>query len=87
MIEVVIDSINNYDYLLKDKNNNKYTISIELLDDILEVNDRIYINKNLLDNNVFYRFGKVYEDKNAKEKDIIKVIRSNQEFYLQRYYG
>ena len=86
MIEVIIESINNYDYLLKDKDN-RYTISIELLDDKLEVNDKLYINKKLLNNNVFYRFGKLYEDKNAKEKDIIKVVRDNNEFYLQRYYG
>ena len=87
MIEVIIESINNYDYILKDKFNNKYTMSIELLDDKLEVNDKLFINKNLLNKNVFYRFGKIYEDKNAKEKDIIKVIRENNEFYLQRYYG
>lgn len=87
MIEVIIESINNYDYILKDKFNNKYTMSIELLDDKLEINDKLFINKNLLNKNVFYRFGKIYEDKNAKEKDIIKVIRENNEFYLQRYYG
>lgn len=86
MIEVIIESINNYDYLLKDKDN-RYTISIELLDEKLEVNDKLYINKKLLNNNVFYRFGKLYEDKNVKEKDLIKVVRNNKEFYLQRYYG
>ena len=87
MIEVVIESVNNYDYVLKDKFNNKYTMSIELFDDNLEVNDKLYINKKLLNNNVFYRFGKIFEDKNANELDIIKVIRNKEEFYLQRYYG
>lgn len=87
MIEVTINSINNYDYLLKDKDNKEYKISIELFDYNLEVNDKLYINKKLLNNNVFYRFGKIYEDKNANELDIIKVIRNKEEFYLQRYYG
>ena len=87
MIEVVIEKIDNYDFLLCDKNNNSYTISIELFDDKLEVNDKIYINKKLLNTDVFYRFGKIYEDKNAKEIDFIKVVRENKEFYLQRYYG
>lgn len=87
MIEVTINSINNYDYLLKDKDNKEYKISIELFDYNLEVNDKLYINKQLLNNNVFYRFGKIYEDKNANELDIIKVIRNKEEFYLQRYYG
>ena len=87
MIEVTINSINNYDYLLKDKNNKEYKISIELFDYNLEVNDKLYINKKLLNNNVFYRFGKIYEDNNANELDIIKVIRNKEEFYLQRYYG
>ena len=87
MIEVVIEKIDNYDFLLSDKNNNSYTISIELFDDKLEVNDKIYINKKLLGTNAFYRFGKIYEDKNGKEIDFIKVVRKNKEFYLQRYYG
>ena len=87
MIEVIIESINDYDFLLKDKYNNKYKISIKLYDDKLEVNDKIYIHRNLLNNNVFYRFGKIYEDKNATERDLIKVVRNNKEFYLQRYYG
>lgn len=87
MIEVTIENISNYDYLLKDKDNKEYKISIELFDYNLEVNDKLYINKKLLNNNVFYRFGKIYEDKNANELDIIKVIRNKEEFYLQRYYG
>lgn len=87
MIEVTIENISNYDYLLKDKDNKEYKISIELFDYNLEVNDKLYINKKLLNNNVFYRFGKIYEDKNANELDIIKVIRDKKEFYLQRYYG
>lgn len=87
MIEVTINSINNYDYLLKDKDNKEYKISIELFDYNLEVNDKVYINKKLLNNNVLYRFGKIYEDNNANELDIIKVIRNKEEFYLQRYYG
>ena len=83
MIELIINNIDGFRYTL----NNEYFIDIELFDYQLQVNDKIYLDKRLLNKNILYRFGKTYKDSNIKEKDIIKVVRDNEKFYLQRYYG
>lgn len=88
MKKLVIEEINNYDYILKDELNNQYELNLEFygLDKKLSVGDVIYLNKKLLVNDAVYSFGLV-KDFQKDIKEYIKVILSDQEYYLERYYG
>ena len=88
MIKTEIISINNYDYILSDGNNN-YKLNLELydLDNKLNIGDIIYIPSKLLKNNSVYTYGKINENKKENTDEYIKVISNNKEIYLQRYYG
>ncbi len=86
------DKYNNYETI--DENNKLINISIEIYDcnNELKTNDIIYISSSVLDENVLLaygplgsKYGKNY--KNLNEKEIIKVIMSNKEYILQRWYG
>ena len=87
MIKLRVIDKNKYDYLLEDNENNKYKINIEFYDIEVNIGDYIYLNEKILDEKNIYTFGPLIEDKNIKEEDIIKIIKNNEEIYLQRYYG
>ena len=86
MIKSIVIGKDKYDYKLKGESK-EYKLNIEFINTNVEVGDFIYLDESIVREKNMYTFGPMIEDKNAKEKDIIKVIRSNQEFYLQRYYG
>jgi hypothetical protein len=50
------------------------------------VDDYLYISEKLLKEEQVYSFGPI-NDKNRDESEFIKLVRHNQEFYLERYYG
>lgn len=78
----VID-IKGYDYILEKENGERITKNIEIYDDKkLEINDYIYIPEPTLKDDML-QYGKIIN----KENEIIKIVRKNDEFYLQRYYG
>ena len=88
MIKTVIISINNYDYVLSDGNNN-YNLNLEFYDlaNKLNIGDIIYIPSKLLKNNSVYTYGKINENKKDNIDEYIKIISNKKEIYLQRYYG
>ena len=88
MIKTEIISINNYDYILSDGNNN-YNLNLEFydLDNKLNIGNIIYIPKKLLKNNSVYTYGKINENKKENTDEYIKIISNNKEIFLQRYYG
>lgn len=88
MIKTEIISINNYDYILSDGNNN-YNLNLEFynLDNKLNIGDIIYIPSKLLVNNGVYTYGKIKDKKYKNIDEYIKIISNNKEIYLQRYYG
>ena len=87
MIKVVIEKIiDKYNYVLKDVNNIEYKLNIEFIDLILNIGDIIYLDKNLLNDNNLYTYGKVNNTK-LDLNDYIKVITKDKEYLLERYYG
>ena len=88
MIKTEIISINNYDYILSDGNNN-YNLNLEFynLDNKLNIGDIIYIPSKLLVKNGVYTYGKIKDKKYKNIDEYIKIISNNKEIYLQRYYG
>ena len=96
MIKLIIESIDGYNYILKDSNNESYNINIEFYDiDVLpKEGDIIYINNKLLNkiNNNVVSFGKldgIYGRKitDENDEDVIGLSIHDKVIYLKRYYG
>lgn len=96
MIKLIIESIDGYNYILKDSNNKSYNINIEFYDiDVLpKEGDIIYINNKLLNkiNNNVVSFGKldgIYGRKitDENDEDVIGISIHDKVIYLKRYYG
>ncbi len=88
MRKLKIIDINNYDYTLIDEDGNIFTMNIGFLglESNPTVDDYIYIPENILNEVNFFSFG-VINDSNVKDKDLIKIVSKNKQYYLQRYYG
>lgn len=80
---------NKYNYLLKNSNGEVFFINMEFYDtEEPNVNDYIYLPKEILNTKNIYSFGKLTTDTNKiKEEDLIKIISNDKEYYLERYYG
>ena len=85
MKKVEVIKINRYLYTLKDTEGNEYIKNLGFFDTKVEVGDYIYFPNEVLDTNDFYTYGPI--DNNATVDDLIKIVRSNKEIYLQKYYG
>lgn len=84
LIKLKLINIDNYDYTFIDDNHNEHILNIEIFGNFkFELNDYIYINKETLNENITLRFGPIY----TNDIEIIKIIREEEQFYLQRYYG
>lgn len=86
MKKVKVKEINNYICILRDSTGKKYKKNIEFQGLNVLPNDEIYISEKILEEDNIYLFGPI-EDTSYEEEDYIKVIRNDEEFYLQRYYG
>mgnify|MGYP003317186449 CR=1 FL=1 len=99
MIKLEIVSKNNYEYILEDKNGNKYIVNLEFLDisQKPEIGDYIYLNNELLNTkyegySTSYTLGNL-ENEYGKENiaiddiDVVKLVVKNVEIYLKRLYG
>ena len=89
MKKLKIVETNNYNYLLNTEEGEVFFINIDFIDVDKKpgVGDYIFLPDNILNNKNIYTYGKVINDINTKEEDMIKVIVDDQEIYLERYYG
>lgn len=99
LIKLTIESINGFQYVLVDENDNEYKFNIEFLDleKPLQFKNDIYINAELLNPkyegySTSYTFGgleSVYGRSNLAldDIDVIKVVTDEKEIYLKRLYG
>ena len=88
MKKLVVKEINNYDYIFIDSDNKEYNLNIEFYtDNKPAINDAIYFPDEILKEKNMFSFGELLEESTKEEKDLIKVVIGNKEFYLQRYYG
>ena len=88
MKKVVVKDIKEYDYTLEDNEENVYVKNIEFYSDYKPmVNDIIYLDEKILDEVNLYAFDEIYDTKNVKLEDMIKVIHGDKEYYFQRRFG
>lgn len=87
MYKVIIKGFNKYSYYLE-KNNVEYKKHFHFYSKYKpQVGDTIYLDEKLFKEiNQFY-FDEVYDTKNLKIEDIIKVVSKDKEYYFQRRYG
>ena len=89
MKKVRILEANDNSYILVSSDGKQYEKSIEFYNvEAPKVGDLLYLSDKILNDVNIYCFGPFEENlKNINEDDIIKIVSSNQEYYLQRYYG
>lgn len=94
MRELVIKKIESFIYTLQDKNGKEYMLELEFhdLNEKPNINDNIFIDDNLLKENILLAFGPIgskygKEINILEENEIIKLIINGDTIYLQRYYG
>jgi len=88
MKKLIIKSINNYNYTLVDKNNKEYIINIEFygLKDKPSINDIIYMNEDIIKDNVL-NFESIKENKKINPQEIVVLEHETNRIYLRRIYG
>ena len=85
MKRLIVSKKDGYDYYLKDLNN-EYKLNIEFYDICVNIGDYIYLDEDILKEKNLFCFGNI-KSNNLSEKDLIKVVHENKEYYLERYYG
>lgn len=95
MKKLIIANKDNYEYTLKDINNNEYQYNIEFynIEKNPGVGDYFYISeKTLQENNTFLSFDVLESEygrkiESANDDDIVVLIVSGEKIYLKRVYG
>lgn len=77
---------NNYDYVLLDSDNKRYYKNMDFYNTSVNVNDYLYMPECILEEENIFTFGPL-QNSNISANDIIKVINSDGQLFLQRYYG
>ena len=88
MHKLIIQKVDNYDYILIDVKEEKIQLNIEFYSKYKpQVNDIIYIDNSIIRGDNLYAFAEIYDVEDINTKDIIKVISKDKNFYFQRIYG
>ena len=95
MKKLMITKKDNYEYTLKDIDNNEYQFNIEFynIEKNPEVGYYLYISEKILqENNDFLNFDILESEygrkiESANDDDIVALIMSGEKIYLKRVYG
>ena len=92
MIKLLIINIENFKYTLRDKENNEHILNIEFQGITPLKYDYLFINKELLMENIPLAFGLLDSSYGPKissqeSKNIIVLAHNNEKIYLKRIYG
>lgn len=88
MKKIRLINIDNYKYTFEDNENKRYNLNIQFFDFEPKLEDTFYMPEDILKEKNIFSFGFINkEDKNTSIEDIIKIVRNDEEIYLQRYYG
>lgn len=86
MKKLVVKEVNKYDYTLVDEKKNDHVLNMEFHGNYSpHKNDIIYMSERMLREENMYTFEETKD--NSDDKDIIKVVSINGEFYYKRIYG
>ncbi len=95
MKKLIITKKDNYEYTLKDMDNNEYQFNIEFynIKNNPEVGDYLFMSEKILqDNNSLLSFDVLESEygrkiENANDDDILILILKEEKIYLKRVYG
>ena len=89
MLKLTITKNDEYaNFVLEDNTGKEYEANINFMNiEKPKVGTEIYIQKEVLDENVSLNYGPVSESVPAKEDELIVIVNGNEKKYLQRYYG
>lgn len=88
MKKVIIKEIEGYNYTLIDSNNKEYIKNIEFICNYKpKVNDIIYLRDDILEEVNLFSFTEIYNENNIREKDLIKIVSEDKNYYYVRQYG
>ena len=94
MKELLVIERNNNRYLLVDKDNNQYDLSIHIMDIDFEImeGDTLYIDGGMIRNERVFTFGRLDSEygrkiDNMNDKEVVVFKRKDKKYYMKRYYG
>lgn len=89
MIKTTIIKTDEYaNYLLQDTYGKIYDVNINFMGiEKPKVGATIYLNKNVLDENVSLNYGLIIEEELKEESELIVLNKDEKRLYLQRFYG
>ena len=94
MEELLVIERNNNRYLLVDKDNNQYDLSIHIMDIDFEImeGDTLYIDGDIIRDERVFTFGRLDSEygrkiDNMNDKEVVVFKRKDNKYYMKRYYG
>ncbi len=94
MKELLVIERNNNRYLLVDKDDNQYDLSMHIMDIDFEImeGDLLYIDGEMIRDDRVFTFGKLDSEygrkiDNMNDKEVVVFKRKDKKFYMKRYYG
>ena len=94
MRELLVIEKNKDRYLLVDKDNNKYDLSIYIMDIDFEImeGDTLYIDGGMIRDERVFTFGKLDSEygrkiDNNNDKEVVVFKQKDNKYYMKRYYG
>ena len=88
MKKLVVQCIDNNNYMLVDEYNNVYIKNIEFYTEVKpKVNDIMYLADRVVDRISLYAFGEIYDTKNYRVDDFMKLVSNGKEYYYQELFG
>ena len=94
MKELLVIEKNNDRYLLVDKDDNKYDLSIHIMDIDFEImeGDTLYIDGSIIRDERVFTFGRLDSEYGRKidsmnNKEVVVFKRKDKKYYMKRYYG
>ena len=89
MIKLRIIKSDEYsNYVLEDNDNKKYEVNINFMGiDKPSIGTIIYIQEEVLKENVSLNYGLVDNTSSVNENELIVLVNNDKKTYLQRFYG
>ncbi len=88
MKKLIVQQVEGYNYYLLDENETTHILNIEFYSKYKpQVNDIIYVDDTIIEEINLFAFDDITDTNDINEKDVIKVVNNDKEYYLIRVYG